>query len=764
MSGHDKLAFGPRSSFTRLAGDRGRRADASTGVGLLRRRAFGGLLRMLLFLLAWPLLHPSGFGAGSLAVMEADAPAAGTAMVPVYFQSDTPVAAFETEISFDPAQYTAGAAGQGTLPASFAIDSHQVAPGRMRVAVHSPGNQVLTPGVAFQLPLTSLAGQPVPTTGFLAQAGNPLFSDPLGLPVAAAVAPSVRLTGLSNNGPLNGASGVPLSVQALADGAAGIARVDYFVNGQKVGSSSVGPSYAFKWQPQTYGALNFVAVAFDTRGVQSSSRSFPATVSAVPTVTTGAATTVGLHTAAVHGVVNPNAAATSAHFEYGPTAAYGSTSTSQDAGAGAAARAMAASLSGLQPDTLYHFRAVASNTWGASYGADQTFRTTAVSAVGEIITLSASPAAAGVAAGGGVFAKGTSRTISATANGGYRFVSWTENGVVVSTAADYSFTLLGARTLVANFASDPVTAPGVLQFSQSEYPVLESAGKVEVRVRRTDGSEGVVSAIMALEAGTAEHGKDFIGNNTMVPFASGETEKSVSIPLIDDFALEATESFRLILRLPEGGAVLGPLASATVSILDTDVLDSDGDGIDDDWERRIFGNLTIARAGTDFDKDRFTDLEEFRRKLNPKTVSSRLNQPDGAVGMTVGKTLGQNLYDSLATRQTLSLILSKGTSKTVFFTLQNDSPKRNTILVRGGSGTSSVRVRYFMGATEVTKQIVSGTFRVANLLPAASRTVKVVVSSPKNVSAGTRHVVTLDLHSNVNRAARDRVALSVVIK
>ena len=42
-------------------------------------------------------------------------------------------------------------------------------------------------------------------------------------------------------------------------------------------------------------------------------------------------------------------------------------------------------------------------------------------------------------------------TLTATANEGYTFVNWTENGGLVSSNPIYSFTVLGARTLVANF-------------------------------------------------------------------------------------------------------------------------------------------------------------------------------------------------------------------------------------------------------------------------------------------------------------------------
>ncbi|MBR1513912.1 MAG: hypothetical protein IJ622_06450, partial [Bacteroidales bacterium] len=47
--------------------------------------------------------------------------------------------------------------------------------------------------------------------------------------------------------------------------------------------------------------------------------------------------------------------------------------------------------------------------------------------------------------------EGEACTVTATANTGYQFVNWTENGTVVSTDANYSFTVTSDRDLVANF-------------------------------------------------------------------------------------------------------------------------------------------------------------------------------------------------------------------------------------------------------------------------------------------------------------------------
>ena len=69
--------------------------------------------------------------------------------------------------------------------------------------------------------------------------------------------------------------------------------------------------------------------------------------------------------------------ATTYHLEYGTTAAYGSRAPAfeRNIGAGATSVPVAEPISGLQPSTEYHFRVVASNASGTTYGADEPFMT-----------------------------------------------------------------------------------------------------------------------------------------------------------------------------------------------------------------------------------------------------------------------------------------------------------------------------------------------------------------------------------------------------
>jgi hypothetical protein len=95
-----------------------------------------------------------------------------------------------------------------------------------------------------------------------------------------------------------------------------------------------------------------------------------------PTVTTSAATSVGQTGATLNGTVDANGLSTTVTFEYGETTAYGTTVTAaQSPVTGTSATPVSAAITGLDTDTLYHFRVVGVSTGGTSNGDDMTFRT-----------------------------------------------------------------------------------------------------------------------------------------------------------------------------------------------------------------------------------------------------------------------------------------------------------------------------------------------------------------------------------------------------
>lgn len=98
----------------------------------------------------------------------------------------------------------------------------------------------------------------------------------------------------------------------------------------------------------------------------------------VPRVGTGEATDLQTEgSATLNGTVNPEGVpVTSCEFEYGPTASYGGTAEcAPSPGSESTAVAVSASLSGLAPEAIYHYRLVAHSANGEARGEDRTFVT-----------------------------------------------------------------------------------------------------------------------------------------------------------------------------------------------------------------------------------------------------------------------------------------------------------------------------------------------------------------------------------------------------
>ena len=111
-------------------------------------------------------------------------------------------------------------------------------------------------------------------------------------------------------------------------------------------------------------------------------RSFSTSASA-PGAVTRRATDRTPTSATLNGTVNPFGLQTTYYVEYGPTTAYGSrlpVASENTAGNGREPLPVTKVVTGLAAETTYHFRLVATNSLGTSFGEDRTFTTFAASA------------------------------------------------------------------------------------------------------------------------------------------------------------------------------------------------------------------------------------------------------------------------------------------------------------------------------------------------------------------------------------------------
>ena len=96
--------------------------------------------------------------------------------------------------------------------------------------------------------------------------------------------------------------------------------------------------------------------------------------STAPLVTTKSATNVASFSSTLQGSVNPNGLSTTVYFQYGTTTNY-QFKTAAQTKTGSTALNVSANISALSASTVYHFRIVATNSGGTTFGSDKTFTT-----------------------------------------------------------------------------------------------------------------------------------------------------------------------------------------------------------------------------------------------------------------------------------------------------------------------------------------------------------------------------------------------------
>lgn len=126
------------------------------------------------------------------------------------------------------------------------------------------------------------------------------------------------------------------------------------------------------------------------------------------------------------------------------------------------------------------------------------------------------------------------------------------------------------RARLARLTADGSANPGFIEVATPQQTALEDAGAVTVGLRRFSGRGGAVSVRVSAVPEQAVAGEDFVFEPVVVTFADGEAAASVTVPLVVDAAIEGTETFRVALDEPSGGAVLGESRQTQVFIENDD--------------------------------------------------------------------------------------------------------------------------------------------------------------------------------------------------
>jgi hypothetical protein len=103
-----------------------------------------------------------------------------------------------------------------------------------------------------------------------------------------------------------------------------------------------------------------------------------AATSSAPTVAATGSSNITYSSAVLFSSIDPKGQVTSYSFQYGTTSGYGGQTPLAPAGNGTIAIRLNQTVTGLQPNTTYHYRVVAVNSAGTTDGLDRVFKTASV--------------------------------------------------------------------------------------------------------------------------------------------------------------------------------------------------------------------------------------------------------------------------------------------------------------------------------------------------------------------------------------------------
>jgi hypothetical protein len=191
-------------------------------------------------------------------------------------------------------------------------------------------------------------------------------------------------------------------------------------------------------------------------------------------------------------------------------------------------------------------------------------------------------------------------------------------------------------------------------------------------------------------------------------FAAGSFQNANGTATADDFAYFDGTSWRAV---GSDGAGNGPLNSPVNALAI--------------FQHRVVAGGGFTNAGGD-------PLGDF-------IGSHTLLRPDARVGDAAGGPFaGNNVYSSNGIGEHKTFNVHRGHSGTVFLDFQNDGLTPDALKVQGPDGAHGFKLHYYHGSSNVTSQVLAGTWSTDNLAIGAHVTLRVVVAVSTNSDpAGT---------------------------
>ena len=114
-----------------------------------------------------------------------------------------------------------------------------------------------------------------------------------------------------------------------------------------------------------------------------------------------------------------------------------------------------------------------------------------------------------------------------------------------------------------------IAAAAETAFATGAATVGESSGQATIHVIRSGNVSAGSTVDFATSNGTATAGQDYTATSGTLSFAAGESDKTFSVPIVNDTVAEGLQTFTITLSNPSGSA-LGSPSTMTVTITSND--------------------------------------------------------------------------------------------------------------------------------------------------------------------------------------------------
>jgi hypothetical protein len=226
------------------------------------------------------------------------------------------------------------------------------------------------------------------------------------------------------------------------------------------------------------------------------------------------------------------------------------------------------------------------------------------------VVLSSNPLLGGNTNGEGMYDAGENVSLSATPNSNYTFTNWTEGANIVSTNANYSFTINSNKTFVANFASNLPQGPQAIDLgSAGDFSIATKSGISTTGITSVGGDIGVSPAAATFITGFGLI-MDTNGQSSHTPIVTGKvyaSDYAAPTPAkmttaISDMETAFTTANNLVTPAPIVGLYSGDISGRTLpaglykwstGVLITNAGVTLEGGANDVWVFQIAQDLTV---------------------------------------------------------------------------------------------------------------------------------------------------------------------------